>query len=87
MLCIGEELTRRNLLGHLKFPEGTLGLGSCILGALAGLRKFGRLLLRITLQGLVLLDGVLELLLNLADPGLVLLTRSAFLGRFIVGFG
>ena len=67
--------------------KGALGFGSSLLCALAGLRKFGRLRLRITLQGLVLLNSVLELLLNLADPGLVLLARGAFLGRFILGLG
>ena len=39
------------------------------------------------LQGLVLLDGVLELLLDLADPCLLLLARGAFLGRFFLGLG
>ena len=82
-----ESLTRRDLLGLLDFLTGALGLGSSLLCALAGLRKFGRLRLRITLQGLVLLDGVLELLLDLADPGLLLLARGAFLGRFVLGLG
>ena len=82
-----ESLTRRDLLDRLDFLEGSLGLGPGILCALAGLPKFGRLRLRITLQGLVLLDGVLELLLDLADPGLVLLARGVFLGRFVLGLG
>ena len=55
--------------------------------ALADVRKFGCLRLRITLQGLVLLDGVLELLLDHADPGLVLLACGALLGRFVLGLG
>ena len=83
-LCIlalhSDSLTRRNLLGRLDFLEGALGFGLGILRALAGLSKFGLLCLRITLQGLVLLDGVLELLLNLADLG-------TFLGRFFFGLG
>ena len=82
-----EKLTRRDLLGRLDFLKGTLGLGSSLLCALVGLRKFGRLRLRITLQGLVLLDGVLELLLGLVNQGLVLLARGAFLGRFVLGLG
>ena len=82
-----KSLTRRDLLGRLDFLEGALGFGSGILCALTGLRKFGRLRLRITLQGLVLLDGVLELLLDLADPGLLLLARGAFLGRSVLGLG
>ena len=64
-----ESLTRRDLLGRLDFLEGALGFGSGILRALVGLGKFGLLNLRITLQGLVLFDGVLELLLDLADKG------------------
>ena len=64
-----------------------MGFGSGILCALVGLGKFELLSPRITLQGLVLLDGVLELLLDLADPGLLLLARGAFLGRFVLGLG
>ena len=80
-----ESLTRRGLLGRLDFLKGALGLGSSLLCALVGLRKFGHLRLRITLQGLILIDGVLELLLNLTDPGLMLLARGAFLGCFVLG--
>ena len=58
-----------------------------IVCALAGLGKFGLLILKIALQGLILLDGVLELLLDLTDPGLVLLARDTFLGRFVLGLG
>ena len=82
-----ESLTRRDLLGRLDFLKGALGLGSSLLCALAGLRKFGRLRLRITLQGPILLNGVLELLLDLANPGLVLLARGVLLGRFVLGLG
>ena len=53
--------------------------------ALEGLSKLGLLSLRVTLQGLVFLDEILELLLDLADPGLLLLALGAFLGRFVFG--
>ncbi len=82
-----ESLTHRDPLGRLDFPEGALSFSSGILRALAGLGKFGLLSLRVTLQGLVLLDDILELLLDLADPGLLLLARGAFLGRFVLGLG
>ena len=55
--------------------------------ALADLGKFGFLILKGALQGLALFDGVLELLLDLADPGLLLLALGAFLGRFVIGLG
>ena len=80
-------LTCRNLLGRLDLLEGPLGFGSGVLCALEGLGQFGLLSLRVTLQGLVLLDKILELLLDLADPGLLLLARGAFLGRFVFGLG
>ena len=82
-----ESLTHGDLLGRLDFLKGALGFGSGILCALAGLRKFVPLCLRITLLGLVVLDGILELLLDLADPSLVLLARGAFLGHFVLGLG
>ena len=63
-------LTRRNLLGRLDLLEGPLGFGSGVLCTLEGLGKLGLLSLRVTLQGLVLLDEILELLLYLADPDL-----------------
>ena len=82
-----ESLTHRDLLGRLDFLEGSLGFGSGIVCALVGLGKYKVLILKGALQGLVLLDGVLELLLDLADPGLLLLVCSAFLGRFVFGLG
>ena len=82
-----DSLTHRNLLGRLDFMEGALGFGSGILRALAGLRKIGPLHPRVTLQGLVLLDKLLELLLNLANLGLLLLALGVLLGRFFVGLG
>ena len=83
----GERITRRNIPGHLDFLEGVLGFGSCILCALVGLHQFRLLRLTITLQGLKSLDRSLELLLRLADLGLVLLARGTFLGLFVLGLG
>ena len=82
-----ESLTRRDLLGRLDFLEGALGFGPGILCTLAGLGKFGLSSLIITLQGVILLDDVLELLLDLTDLGLLLLARGTFLGRFVLGIG
>ena len=82
-----ESLTRCNLLGRLDLLEGALGFGPGILCALAGLGKFGLLLLKFTLQGLILLDDVVELLLDLANPGLLLLAPDLFLGCFVLGLG
>ena len=83
----GERVTCCNLLGRLNFLEGVLGFSPCILCALAGLRQFGFLRLTTALQGLKSLDSALELLLRLANLGLVLLVRGAFLGRFVLGLG
>ena len=80
-------LTRRNLLGRLDLLEGLLGFGSGVLCTLEGLGKLGLLSLRVTLQGLVFLDEILELLLDLADPGLLLLALDAFLGHFVFSLG
>ena len=74
-------------MGHLNFLEGALGFGSCILRAVASLRQFGLLRLAIALQGLKFLYRALELLLRLANPGLVLLARDALFGRFVLGLG
>ena len=80
-------LTRRNLLGRLDLLEGPLGFGSGILCALEGLGKLRLLSLRVTLQGLVLLDEILELLLDLVDSGLLLFTLGALLGRLVFSLG
>ena len=82
-----EILTHRDLLGRLDFLEGTLGFGSGNMCALAGLGKFRLLILKVALQGLVLLDGVLELLLDLTDPSLMLFACGLFLRRPVLGFG
>ena len=88
MLAFHNEcLTRRNLLGRLNLLEGLLGFGFGILCTLAGLCKLGLLHLRVTLQGLVFFDEVLELLLDLVDPGLFLLALGVLLGRFVLGLG
>ena len=88
MLALHNEcLTRRYLPGRLNFLEGLLGFGLGILYVLEGLRKLRPLCLRVTLQGLVLLDKVLELLLHLADSGLLLLTLDVLLGCFVFGLG
>ena len=83
----GERITRRNLLGRLNFLEGILGFGSCILRALASLRQFRLLRLKIALQGLKFLYHALELLLRLATPGIVLFAQNTLFGRFVLGLG
>ena len=80
-------LTRCYLLDLLNLLEGLLGFGLGILCVLKGLRKLGPLRLRVTLQGLVFLDEILELLLDLTDSGLLLLALGALLGRFVLGLG
>ena len=88
MLALHNEcLTRSYLLDRLNFLEGLLGFGLGILCVLEGLRKLGPLRLRVTLQGLVFLDKILELLLNLTDSGFLLLVLGALLGRFVFGLG
>ena len=88
MLALHNEcLTRRNHLDRMNLLGGLLGFGFGVLCALEGLSKLGLLRLRVMLQGLVFLDEILELLLDLADPGLFLLARGAFLGRFVFGLG
>ena len=69
MLALHNEcLTNCNLLDRLNLLEGLLGFGFGISRALEGLSKLGLLSLRFTLQGLIFLDEILELLLDLADP-------------------
>ena len=83
MLALHNEcLTRRYLLNRLNFLEGLLGFGLGMSCAFKGLRKLGPLRLRVTLQGLIFLDEIPELLLNLADSGLMLIALDALLGRF-----
>ena len=77
MLALHNEcLTRRYLLNRLNLLEGLLGLGLGMLCVFEGLLKLGPLRLRVTLQGLVLLDNILELFLHLADSGLMLLAEG-----------
>ena len=88
MLALHNEcLTRRYLLNRLNFLEGLLGFGLGILCVPEVLRKLGPLRLRVTLQGLVLLDKLLELLLHLINPSLLFLALGALLGRFVFGLG
>ena len=82
-----ERLTHRNVLGRLNLLEGVLGFGSCVLCTLMGLLQFRLSHPIIALQGLKSLDHALELLLRLVNPGLMLLARGMFLGRFILGLG
>ena len=81
-----ECLTRRYLLVRLNLLEGLLGFGLGILCVLEGLRKLGPLRPRDTLQGLVLLDKLLELLLNLTNSGLLLFALGAPC-RYAFGLG
>ena len=88
MLALHNEcLTCRYLLVHLNLLEGLLGFGLGILCVLEGLRKLGPLCLRVTLQELVFLDKILELLLNLADSGLLVLALDALRGRSVFTLG
>ena len=82
-----ECLTRRNLLGRLNLLKGLLGFGLGVSCALEVLRKLGILRLRVTLQGLICLDKILEILRDLADAGLLLLALGALLGLFVFGLG
>ena len=68
-------------------PGGPFGFGLGVLCALEGLRKLGLSRLGVTLQGLAFFDEVLELLLNLADSGLLLLALGTLLGCFVFGLG
>jgi hypothetical protein len=57
------------------------------LRALVGLSKLGLLIRNLALQGLAFLYSVLELLLDLTDPGLVLFADGLFLRRSLLGLG
>ena len=88
MLALHNEcLTRRYLLGRLNLLEGPLGFGFGVSRTLEGLSKLGLSRLGVTLQGLVFFDEIPELLLDLVDPGLLLLVLGALLGRFVFGLG
>ena len=68
-------------------PGERPGPHSVGLRALASLGKFGLSNRRFALQSLTLLHRVLELLLDLADPGLELLTGGLLLNSLPLGFG
>ena len=61
--------------------------GPGLLCALAGLSEFGLLVRILALQGLAFLHNILELLLDLANPGHVFLTSGLFLCRSLLGLG
>ena len=88
MLALHNEcLTRCYLLDRLNLLEGLLGFGLGALRTLEGLHKLGLLRLGVTLQGLVFLDEILELLLYLRHPRLLLLPPSTLRGRIMFGRG
>ena len=64
-----------------------MGFNPGLLCALAGLSKFGLLVRIVALQGLAFLHGVLELLLDLPDPGLVFFAGGLFLCRSLLDLG
>ena len=64
-----------------------MGFSHGILCIVEGLRKLGPLRLRVTLQGLVFFVEILELLLNFADSGLLLLALDALHGHFVFRLG
>ena len=82
-----KSLTHRDFLGLLDFLEGALGFNPGLLSALVSLDEFGLLIRNVALQGLAFLDGVLELLLDLINPGLVFFTGGLLLCRFLFGLG
>ena len=64
-----------------------MGFNPGLLYALVGLGKFGLLVCNLALQGLAFLYGVLDLLLDLTDPGLMLFAGGLFLCRSLLGLG
>ena len=66
----GKSLTRCDLLGLLDLLEGTLGFNPGRFHALTNLGEFGLSSRNFALQGLILLHCILELLLDLVQPGL-----------------
>ena len=81
-----ECLTRRDLPGLPNLLQGALGLIPGCLRTLTSLGEFGLLSRRIALQGLALPHRVLELLLDLVDPGLELLPSGLLLDSLPFGF-
>ena len=64
-----------------------MGFNPGIVCDLTSLGEFGLLILYTLLQGLALLFGFLELLLNFNDPGLVVFTSGLLLGRLLLSLG
>ena len=88
MLALHNEcLTCCYLLHRINLLKGLVGFSLGAPCAFERLRKLGLSRLRVTLQGLVFFDEILELLLDLIDMGLLLLVLGAFLGLFIFGLG
>ena len=81
-----KRLTRRDFLGLLDLLEGALGFNPGLFRALAILGEFGLSSRNIALQGLALPHRVLELLLDLVDPGLELFTGGLLLVSLPLGF-
>ena len=80
-------LTHHDFPGLLHLLEGTLGFDLGPLHALAGLSKFGLLVRILALQGLTFLHCILELLLDLTNPGLMLFSGGFFIYRSLLGLG
>ena len=62
-----------------------MGFGPGLLCALAGLSEFELSVCILALQGLAFLHCVLELLLDLTNPGLMLFSGGFFLYRSLLG--
>ena len=80
-------LTRRYFLQLLDFLEGLVGFGLSGFGTLKSHCKLRLSSLRVTLQALVLLHEILELLLYLCHPSLLFLLLGALCGRISFGRG
>ena len=64
-----------------------MGFGPGLLCALAGLSEFGLVVRTLALQGPAFLHCILELLLDLTNPGLMLFSGAFFLYRSLLGIG
>ena len=80
-------LTRRYFLQRLNFLEGLIGFGLSDFGTLKSRCKLRLSSLRVTLQALVFLHEILELLMYLRHPRLMLLSLGAVRGRITFGRG
>ena len=71
-------LTSRYLFGLPDLFTSTPGLGPRLFSLLEGFGEFGRLCLRLLLQGLALVDGALQLLFHFGHPLFMLVTGDLF---------